>query len=354
MSENTYTLAELAQRFGLQASGDPQTRVDGVCSLLPGRAGALSFLSNPRYRAQLAQTQASIVIVKPGDAAELRGAGLIAADPYLAYARVAALFDPEREFAPGISANAAVAQDAQLGEGCYVGPAAVIEAGATLGAGVYVGPGCVIGRDARIGAGTRLVAQAHVGARVQLGERCLVQPGAVIGARGFGNALGPKGWEAVPQLGSVRIGNDVEIGAGTCIDRGTIEDTVIEDGVRLDNLIQIAHNCRIGAHTAIAACTGIAGSTVIGRRCMIGGAVGINGHIEISDDVILLAGAMVTNSIKERGAYGSAPPLEPAQDWRKTVARLRRLGRMDERLRVVESQLREAQGNKSNDDPDSF
>lgn len=348
----SYTLAELAERYELQAVGDAGTVVDGVCSLSPGRAGGLSFLSNPRFRTQLGSTQASIVLLRQADLESLKGAGLIAKDPYLAYARIAALFDPEQDFTPGISAQAAVAGDAVLGAGCHIGPMAVIESGVVLGAGVFIGAGCVIGRDARIAAGTRLVAQVHIGARVQIGERCVIQPGAVIGARGFGNAIGPRGWEAVPQLGSVRIGNDVEVGAHTCIDRGAIEDTVIEDGVRLDNLIQIAHNCRIGAHTAIAACTGIAGSTVIGRRCMIGGAVGITGHVEIADDVVLLAGAMVTNGIKERGAYGSVSPLEPAQDWRKTVARVRRLGKLETRLRAVEAQLRPSEGLNNDDDND--
>ncbi|PPE72270.1 UDP-3-O-(3-hydroxymyristoyl)glucosamine N-acyltransferase [Solimonas fluminis] len=335
----TYSLADLAARFGLELKGEGGTLIQGVCSLDPGKPGCIGFLSNPKFRAQLAGTRAAAVIVGPRDAATLATPGLVAKDPYLAYARLAALFDPDREFAAGIQAGAQVSPQAKLGAGVHVGYNAVVEAGAELGEGAYVGPGCLVGRDAVIGAGTRLVAQVHVGARVRIGRRCTLQPGAVIGSRGFGNARGPNGWEEVPQLGTVVIGDNVEIGSNTCIDRGAIEDTVIEDGVRLDNLIQIAHNCRIGQHTAIAACTGIAGSTTVGARCLIGGAVGMAGHISIADDVVILGRGMVTNSITEKGVYGSGLPLSDAREWRKTVARIRRLARLEERLREVERHL---------------
>ncbi len=330
------SLRELAERFDLGVHGDADAEVDGVCTLEPGVPGKLGFLSNPKLRAQLAQTLATAVIVTARDAEALQGNGLIARDPYLAYARIAALFDPDRAFAPGIHASAVVDPTAQVAPGCWIGPNAVIEAGAQLGAGCYIGPGCIIGRDARIGDGCRLVAQVYLGPRVSLGARCQLHPGSVVGGRGFGNAPGPQGWEEVPQLGSVRVGNDVEIGANTCIDRGAIDDTVIEDGVRLDNLIQIAHNCRIGAHTAIAACTGIAGSTRIGRRCMIAGGVGIAGHIEIADEVVILGFAMVTGSVAQKGVYGSGMPLDDARQWRRTVARLNRLERTEQRVRALE------------------
>ncbi|NKF23198.1 UDP-3-O-(3-hydroxymyristoyl)glucosamine N-acyltransferase [Solimonas marina] len=346
---STYTLDELAQRFGLQSSGDPATAVHGVCGLKPGKPGHLGFLSNPKFRDELASTAASIVIVSPRDAPALKGAGLIAADPYLAYARIAALFDPDRDFEAGVHPSAVVDATATLGTGSFVGATAVVEAGAQIGEGAYIGAGCTVSRDAVIGAGTRLVARVWVGPRVTLGARCQVQAGAVLGSRGFGNARGPQGWEEVPQLGSLVVGDDVEIGANTCIDRGAIDDTVIENGVRLDNLIQIAHNCRIGEHTAIAACTGIAGSTRIGRRCMIGGAVGINGHIEIADDVIVLGRAMVTGSITTRGVYGSGLPLDDAREWRKTVARVRRLGRMEARLQALERHTRIPVGTQEDD-----
>jgi len=330
------SLQELADRFGLELVGDGHVTVAGICTLLPGRPGSLSFLANPKLRAQLAGTQAAAVIVGERDRSALTTPGLVAKDPYLAYARVARLFDPDREFQPGTDARAIVASDAQLGAGCHVAPGAVIESGACLGEAVFIGPNCVVGRDAQIGDGSRLLANVYVGPRVRIGARCQIQPGAVIGGRGFGNAKGPAGWEEVPQLGSVVVGNDVEIGANTCIDRGAIDDTVIEHGVRLDNLIMIAHNCRIGAHTAIAACTGIAGSTRVGSRCMIGGAVGIAGHIEIADDVVVLGRAMVTGSITQKGVYGSGLPLDDAREWRKTVARVRRLGRLEERVKALE------------------
>jgi UDP-3-O-[3-hydroxymyristoyl] glucosamine N-acyltransferase len=335
-----FTLDELAQRHGLTVVGDGTTPVHGVCTLEPGKPGCISFLSNPRYRSQLPGSKAGAVIVGGRDVDGLGGRpGLVAKDPYLAYARIARLFDPDRDFAPGRDPSAVVSADAQIGEGSYVGPQAVIESGARIGAGSYIGPGCFVGRNAVIGERARLIARVHVGARVKLGARISVQPGAVIGSRGFGNALGPQGWEEVPQLGSVVVGDDVEIGANTCIDRGAIDDTVIENGVRLDNLIQIAHNCRIGAHTAIAACTGIAGSTRIGSRCMIGGAVGIAGHLEIADDVVILGRAMVTGSVGEKGVYGSGLPLDDARAWRKAVARIRRLGKLEERVKTLERSL---------------
>lgn len=334
------TLQELAQRYQLTLVGDGRTAVVGVCSLTPGKPACISFLSNPRFRDQLATTQAAAVIVAPRDAEALgKAPGLIAADPYLAYARIAQLFDPDRSFVPGRHPSAVIAANAEIGADSHVGAQAVIESGARIGRDVFVGPGCHIGRDAVIGDSARLVAQVHIAARVRLGLRVVVQPGAVIGARGFGNAKGPNGWEAVPQLGSVVVGDDVEIGANTCIDRGTIEDTVIEQGVRLDNLIQIAHNCRIGAHTAIAAGTGVAGSTRIGARCMIGGACGITGHIEIADDVVLLGRTMVTGSIPARGVYGSGMPMLEAREWRKTIARVRRLGKLEQRLKRLEQRL---------------
>lgn len=335
---NSILLRELAARFDLELVGDGAVQIHGVCTLQPGLPGRIGFLGDPKRRDQLATTAAAAVIVDAREAAGLRGPGLIAKDPSLAYARIARLFDPDREFSVGRHPAAIVAEDARVGPGCWIGPQAVIESGAVLGAGSFVGAGCFIGRDARIGEGCRFVAQVYVGPRVIIGARCQVQPGAVIGGRGFGNVRGPQGWEEVPQLGSVRIGDDVEIGANTCIDRGAIDDTVIEDGVRLDNLIMIAHNCRIGAQTAIAACTGIAGSTRIGRRCMIGGAAGIAGHIEIADDVVLLGRAMVTGSITQKGVYGSGLPLDEVREWRKTVARVRRLGRLEERLRALERQ----------------
>ena len=334
-----HTLGELAERFGLESRGDASTRLEGVCNLAPGKPRCLSFLSSAKYRSALATTAAAAVIVSPRDAANLAGPGLVAKDPYLAYARIAVLFDPGRDFAPGVHASASVDPSAVLGTGVHIGPHATVLAGARIGDGSFIGPGCVIGRDAQVGEGARFVAQVHIGDRVRIGRRCSVQPGAVIGARGFGNAMSPEGWVEVPQLGTVVIGDDVEIGSNTCIDRGAIDDTVIANGVRLDNLIQIAHNCSIGEHTAIAACTGIAGSTRIGARCMIAGAVGIGGHLEIADDIVILGRTTVTRSLLEKGAYGSTLTAAPAREWRKRTARVRRLEHTEQRLAAVEHKL---------------
>lgn len=350
----TFTLAELAEQHGLTLRGDPHTVISGVCALLPGQAGKLSFYGESRLRSQLSLTQAAAVILAPREADQYDGNALIAAEPALAFAKIAQAFDRSKEFTAGIDSRAAVAASAVLGEGCGVGPGAVIEADAVIGAGSYIGPNCVVRRGARIGARSRLEANVYIGPDCELGARALVLPGAVVGGRGFGLVPSASGWIEMPQLGRVIVGDDVEIGAQTCIDRGALDDTVIETGVKLDNQIQIAHNCRIGAHTAIAACVGIAGSTRIGSRCMIGGATVIAGHVTIADNVMLLGMAMVTKSIAVAGVYGSGLPAMPARDWRKQVARVRRLSRVDERLQSIEETLRltpqTGEGNGEQDD----
>ncbi len=333
---SSWTLGGLAERFGLQLAGDPQLPIDGVCSLQPGLPGCISFLADPRYRKQLETTQAAAVILRTRDREACKVAALVAPDPALAFAAVAGLFDTSRDFTPGLHPAAAIAESARLGAGVGVGPHAVIEDDVEVGEGSYIGPGCVLRRGARVGAGSRLEGNVYVGERCRLGARALVHAGAVIGGRGFGLAPSPKGWIEVPQVGTVVIGDDVEIGSNTCIDRGALDDTLIGDGVKLDNLIQIAHNCRIGANTAIAGGVGIAGSTTIGRRCMIGGAAGIGGHLQIGDDVVVLGRAMVTKSLPAAGVYGSGLPVMPVREWRKLVARMRRLERFEERLRRLE------------------
>lgn len=334
----TFTLAILATRFELELVGDGAVRIEGLCALSPGAPGKLAFLANPKHRAALASTQAAAIIVGKRDAAALSTPGLVASDPYLAFARIAKLFDASQRVEPGISPDALIDASAHIGNGCCIEARVVIEAGAVIGDGSRIGPGCIIRRGARLGAGARLEAAVVVCEGVTIGARVLVQPGAVIGSRGFGNVRLPDGrWEEVPQLGSVVIGDDVEIGASTTIDRGALDDTIIEDGVKLDNQIQIAHNCVIGAHTAIAGSAGIAGSTRIGKRCLIGGAVNIGGHLNICDDVVLLGRAMVTGHITEPGVYGSGLPFAPAREWRKTVARIRRLDKLDTRIKRLEA-----------------
>jgi len=334
-----WTLAQLAEHCSLSCDGNGDTIISGVCSLNQGRAGALAFLADPKYRAQLADTQAGAVVLRARDRALFSGPALISTDPALSFAQIAILFDGARRFEPAIHPSASVHASAVIGLGGGVGPNAVIEADVQIGAGTYIGPGCVVREGATIGPGGRLEGQVYVGRNVRIGARVHIQPGAVIGGRGFGLVPSAKGWIEVPQVGSVIIGDDVEVGANTCIDRGAIDDTVVEDGVKLDNLIQIAHNCRIGAGTAIAGCAGIAGSTTIGRRCMIGGAATISGHLKIADGVVVLGFAMVTKSLTEPGVYGSGIPVMPARDWRRLIGRVRRLGLMDERIASIEQHL---------------
>jgi UDP-3-O-[3-hydroxymyristoyl] glucosamine N-acyltransferase len=321
-----YSLGELAVRFGLELRGDPALRVSHVATLSQATEGSLSFLANSRYRKHLASSRASAVVVAPADADECPVAALVDSNPYLAYARIATLMYPATSMTAGIHPSAVVAAEASIAPSASVGPLCVIEAGAELGERVQVGAGCTILAGARIGDDTQLMPRVTLYAGVNVGERCLLHAGAVIGADGFGFAPDDGTWFKVPQVGSVRIGNDVEIGANTTIDRGAIDDTIIENGAKLDNQIQVGHNVIIGAHTAIAACTGISGSTTIGRRCMIGGMVGFAGHLTIADDVVITGCSLVSASIREPGSYSSGMPTVETRLWRRMVANLRRFG----------------------------
>lgn len=347
-------LADLVAALGGELIGDPLLVVEAIAPLDRAGPGHISFLAQPRLLPQLATTAAACVVVRPEhrEQAAARGAAIVTPDPYLYFARLTQWWAARTRSkpAPGIHPSAVIEPGAQVHPGATIGALAYIGAGARIGEGVVVSAQAYVGEAAELGAGTWLGPRVVFERGCRIGARGVVQPGAVIGGDGFGFAPSQGQWVKIEQLGSVRIGDDVEIGANTCIDRGAIDDTVIENGVRLDNLIQIAHNCRIGAHTAIAAHTGIAGSTRVGSRCMIGGAVGINGHIEIADDVIVLGRAMVTNSIRQRGVYGSGLPLDDAREWRKTVARVRRLGRFENRLQALERHLRITAGTQDDDD----
>lgn len=335
-----FTLEALAERFALTLVGNGATPIEGVCALTPGLPARIAFCADARLRRHLPATRAAAVVVAARDAKTVPTAALIAPDPAAAFARIAALWDRYRSFEPGIDPRATIAERARIGSGCAVGAGSVIEAGVEIGEDVSIGPNCVIRAGARIGSRSRLEAGVYLGIDCVLGLRANVQPGAVIGGRGFGLVPTREGWLEMPQLGRVVVGDDVEIGANTCIDRGTIDDTVIEDGVKIDNLVQIAHNCRIGTGTAIAATVGIAGSTTIGKRCLIGGAVGIGGHLTIVDDVVLLAGTMVSGSIENKGVYGSAMTALPAADYRRMVGRFRRWAPLENRLRRIERELK--------------
>jgi UDP-3-O-[3-hydroxymyristoyl] glucosamine N-acyltransferase len=320
-----FSLGELAVRFGLELRGDPSLRVSRVATLANADSGSLSFLANPRYRKQMDSTRATAVLVGPDDAAGCPVAALIDPNPYLAYARVADLLHPQMQSTPGIHASAVVSASAHVASSASIGPLAVIEDEADIGERAFVGPGCIVQRGARIGADSRLVARVNLYAGVRIGRRCLLHAGAVIGADGFGFAASAGTWVKVPQVGGVQIGDDVEVGANTTIDRGAIDDTVVEHGVKLDNQIQVGHNVTIGAHTAIAGCVGISGSTTIGQRCMIGGGVGIAGHLTIADDVVVTGCSLVSASIKHAGSYSSGMPTVETKAWRRMVAHLRRL-----------------------------
>jgi len=332
-SPDGMTLGELAVRFGCTLKGDPDRRVTHVGTLAGADAAALTFLANPRYRRQLPDTKAGAVVLEPKLADEAPGAALLAENPYATYARIAAVLHPPPVAPAGVHPTAVVAATARIDATAAIGPKVVIEDGVEIGARAVVGAGCVIMRDTRIGADTRLVANVTLCHGVRIGERCMLHPGVVIGADGFGLAPDQGQWLRVPQLGGVTIGNDVDIGANTTVDRGAIEDTLIADGVKLDNQIQIAHNVQIGAHTVVAGCSGISGSTVIGQRCMIGGMVGIAGHLSICDDVVLTGTSFVSSSIHRPGYYSSGLPVDETARFRKNVARFHHLDELAREVR---------------------
>jgi UDP-3-O-[3-hydroxymyristoyl] glucosamine N-acyltransferase len=330
------SLGELATRFGCELVGDPATAVTHVATLANAGPQSLSFLANPAYRDELAKTRAAAVLVRPEDVDACPVAALVSRDPYLTYAQVAAVLHPPRSFPPGVHASAVVSPSAHIADSASVGPLVVICEHAAVGEGASIGPGAVVGPRCSVGRGTRIHANVTLAEDVRIGERCIVHPGAVIGCDGFGNARSDTGWLKVPQVGGVVIGDDVEIGANTTIDRGAIDDTVIGSGVRLDNLIQIAHNVRIGEHTAMAALSGVSGSTVIGKRCMFAGQSGIVGHISICDDVVIGGATMVSKDIREPGFYTASFPAEKDRDWKRKVARFRRLDELVRRVARLE------------------
>jgi UDP-3-O-[3-hydroxymyristoyl] glucosamine N-acyltransferase len=321
------TLGELADRIGAELHGDAQLSVARVATLDQAEIGDLSFLYNRRYRKFLKVTAATAVILTPSDLAECPVAALVMDNPYLGYAKAVTLLAPGPEVVAGIHPAAVVEAGAEIDPSASVGAHTVIGAGCRLGAQVVVGPGSTLGRDVRVGDFTRIAANVTLCDGTSIGRRCIVHPGAVIGADGFGFAREAQRWVKIPQIGAVHIGDDVEIGANTTIDRGALKDTIIEDGVKIDNLVQIGHNCYIGEQTAVAGCVGIAGSVTIGRRCLIGGAVGIAGHIEIGDDVTITAMTGVHRSINKAGVYSSAWPAQENRVWHRYLALLGRLVR---------------------------
>jgi len=333
-------LPEIAARLGGELIGGDAVRIDRIGAIDGADASTITFLSNPRLRPLLATSAAGCVIVGPAlrDAATERGAAIVTPDPYLYYARLTQWWAARtrRASAPGVHPSASVHASVRFGTGVSIGAFTVIEAEAEIGDGAVIGAHCVVGHAASVGAGTRFAPRVTLGERCRIGARGIVHSGAVIGADGFGFAPTEGRWEKIEQLGAVRIGDDVEIGANTCIDRGALGDTEIGDGVKLDNLIQIGHNVRIGAHSALAGCVGVAGSAVIGRHCTVGGAGMVLGHLELADHVHISAGSLVTRSILKPGQYTGVFPIDDNASWEKNAATLRQLHRLRDRLRSLE------------------
>jgi UDP-3-O-[3-hydroxymyristoyl] glucosamine N-acyltransferase len=330
------SIGELAVQFGCELRGDPGVVVERVATLAAADERSVAFLANPRYRRELIGTRAGAVVLAAEAAAACPGAALVCGNPHATYARIAAVLHPLPAGPAGIHPSAVVSPQARVDPSAHVGALSVIGADATVGARAFIGPQCLIGECAVVGEDVRLVGRVTLCRGVEVGARTVIQPGAVIGGDGFGFAQEQGRWIKVPQIGTVRVGCDVEIGANTTVDRGAIEDTVIEEGVKLDNLIQIGHNVRVGAHSALAACVGVSGSTSIGQRCMIGGQVGIGGHLTISDDVMITGCTMVSHSISSPGVYSGGIPFEDASTWRRLVGRFKRLESFAARLKALE------------------
>ncbi|MGZ9709601.1 UDP-3-O-(3-hydroxymyristoyl)glucosamine N-acyltransferase [Glaciimonas sp. GNP009] len=340
-------LKELVERLGGQLIGDADIAISGIAPLSDATATQITFLSNPKFRSQAIQSQAAAIVLSVADDAFLsvgfQGTRIVVTNPYAYFARVAQIFVELN--APlvnaGIHPSAVIDPSASIAATAYIGANVVIDAEAVIADHAHIGPGCVIGRAVKIGSMTRLHAHVTIYAECEIGQRGIIHSGAVIGADGFGFANDAGTWVKIPQTGRVMIGDDVEIGANTTIDRGALSDTVIEEGVKLDNQIQIAHNCHIGAHTAIAACAGIAGSAKIGKYCSIGGAAMIHGHITIVDHVHVSAGTLALRSILEPGQYTGFYPIAKHGDWEKSAALVRNLSATRQKIRALENSIKQ-------------
>lgn len=341
MSTTSYSLGEISEKIHARLKGDPQCRIDRAEPLHIAKAGAISFLANVRYRSFLTNTQASAVILRAEDAQNCQVNALITSNPELAFARLLNFLYPGPPTASGIHASAVIGENCQIDPAASVGPHCVIGDRVQIGAHTVIGAGSVIGEDSRIGEYCRIYSRVTLYHGIRLGDRVIIHSGAVIGADGFGLAHDGQQWIKIPQIGRVIVGDDVEIGANTTIDRGALQDTVIGQGVKIDNLVQIGHNVKIGDHTAMAGCVGIAGSTEIGRHCMIGGSASISGHLEIADGVILTGTSAVGQSISEPGVYSSGIGVQKNSLWRRNTLRFHQLDDMAKRLRHLEKKFGE-------------
>lgn len=337
--KKTYTLAELATYLHAELKGDSSRVIHRLSPLQAAKDGDLSFLDNPRYARYLSDTKATAVIISSDQLSKCPVDALIVSNPYLAYAKVAALFDKTPTTSAGIHQTALIDPSSKIHESASIGPYCVIGPGVEIEKDVILGPGCVINNDCRIGEGTRLFANVTIYHNVKIGKACYIHAGVVLGSDGFGLVKENGQWERIAQLGGITIGDRVDIGANTTIDRGALNDTIIGNGVKIDNQVQIGHNVRVGSHTAIAGCTGIAGSAEIGKHCVIGGAVDINGHIQIADNVMIAGASTVANSIKNPGVYSSMTNIQPHHQWRKNLVRLHQLNDMAKRILALEKSL---------------
>ncbi len=333
-----FKLSEIIARLGGLLVGEDIV-VHRVSSVANAQAGHVSFLTESKYRAALATTKASAIILSAENQHLTELPRIVTDNPYAYFAKVSALLNPTSEVTPGIAASAVIHSTAQVPASCSIGPNVVIEANVELGEGVVIGPSSVLGEGASIAAGSRLQSNVVIYHGCQIGRSCHIASGTVIGADGFGYANQSGVWVKIPQVGRVIIGNYVDIGANSTIDRGALDDTIIEDGVKLDNLIQVGHNCIIGEHTVIAGCVGIAGSAKIGKRCKIGGAAMILGHLEIADDVTVSPGSMITRSLNKSDTYTALMPFQSHAEWLKTAANLRHLGDLTDRIKQLEKQV---------------
>jgi UDP-3-O-[3-hydroxymyristoyl] glucosamine N-acyltransferase len=335
----TYSLSGIAAQFGGRVLGDGEVRVAQIATLDSAQSRHISFLTNSKYRAQLATTKAGAVILAEADADATDLPRIVCDYPYAYFAKVSALLNPLPKIVPGIHPSAVIGEGARIDPSASIGATAVIGEGAEIGADSVIGEGCCIGSNVVIGRRARLYPRVTVYHGCVIGDDLIAHSGCVIGSDGFGIAMDEGRWIKIPQIGRVVIGNDVEIGANTTIDRGALNDTVIEDGVKLDNQIQVAHNVRIGAHTAIAGCAGIAGSAVIGKYCLIGGGARILGHLQLADHVEVAAHTLVGKSIREAGSYAAIFPLAKQEDWRRNAVHLRHLDEMAKRIKAMEQQM---------------
>ncbi len=331
-----YTLADLAEKLNARLVGDGSVLISGIAPLHRAAQGEITFLLSGIYKSYLPQSQASAIVMSDEYLSQYSGNALVLKDPKVGYAKIATLFSTLSRQNPGIHPTAVIADTAIIDKTVWIGPHVVIGEHVKIGARSNIGPGSVIGDNASLGEDCWLAPNVTLYSKVKLNDRVVVHSGVVIGADGFGLVNERGKWLKIPQLGSVNIGNDVEIGANTTIDRGALDDTIIEEGVKLDNQIQIAHNVRIGAHTAIAGCVGIAGSTTIGKHCMIGGAVAIGDHLEITDQVILTGGTSVGHSITEPGIYSSSVTAQPYTQWQRQVIRTRHINELFGRVKKLE------------------